>query len=42
MELCEKGIVMGNAVNKVKEKADWIIDSNDEDGTAERLKELSE
>ncbi len=37
LELCGKGIAMGNAINEVKEKADEIIGSNDEDGIAEYL-----
>lgn len=37
LELCGKGIAMGNAINEVKENADWIIGSNDEDGIAEYL-----
>lgn len=37
LELCGKGIAMGNAVKEVKNKADLIIGSNDEDGIAEYL-----
>ena len=37
LELCGKGIAMGNAIKEVKEKADWIIGSNDEDGIAAYL-----
>lgn len=37
LELCGKGIAMGNAINEVKENADCIIGSNDEDGIAEYL-----
>lgn len=37
LELCGKGIAMGNAINEVKERADSIIGSNDEDGIAEYL-----
>lgn len=37
LELCGKGIAMGNAINEVKEKADCVIGSNDEDGIAEYL-----
>jgi len=37
LELCGKGIAMGNAVEEVKEKADLVIGSNDEDGIAEYL-----
>lgn len=41
LELCGKGIAMGNAINEVKEKADWIIGSNDEDGIAEYLSAIN-
>lgn len=34
LELCGKGIAMGNAADEVKEKADLVIGSNDEDGIA--------
>ena len=37
LELCGKGIAMGNAIDAVKEKADLVIGSNDEDGIAEYL-----
>ena len=37
LRLCGKGIAMGNAVKEVKEKADCVIGSNDEDGIAEYL-----
>lgn len=37
LKLCGKGIAMGNAISEVKEKADWVIGSNDEDGIAEYL-----
>ncbi len=37
LELCGKGVAMGNAINEVKEKADCVIGSNDEDGIAEYL-----
>ncbi|MCM1146161.1 MAG: Cof-type HAD-IIB family hydrolase [Clostridium sp.] len=36
--LCGKGIAMGNAIDEVKEKADLVIGSNDEDGIAAYLK----
>lgn len=42
LELCGKGIAMGNAINEVKEKADRIIGSNDEDGIAEYLTLINE
>lgn len=37
LELCGRGVAMGNAVSTVKEKADCVIGSNDEDGIAEYL-----
>lgn len=37
LELCGKGIAVGNAIEAVKEKADLVIGSNDEDGIAEYL-----
>ena len=37
LKLCGKGIAMGNAIDEVKEKADLVIGSNDEDGIAEYL-----
>lgn len=39
LTLCGKGIAMGNAINEVKEIADLIIGSNDEDGIAEYLRQ---
>lgn len=33
-DICGKGIAMGNAADEVKEKADLVIGSNDEDGIA--------
>lgn len=42
LELCGKGIAMGNAIDAVKEKADCIIGSNDEDGIAEFLAAIQE
>ena len=38
LALCGRGIAMGNAVEAVKEKADLVIGSNEEDGIAEYLK----
>lgn len=38
LTLCGKGIAMGNAVEEVKEKADLVIGSNEEDGIAAYLK----
>ena len=37
LQLCGKGIAMGNAIKEVKEKADFVIGSNDEDGIADYL-----
>lgn len=37
LRLCGRGIAMGNAIDEVKEKADLVIGSNDEDGIAEYL-----
>ena len=37
LKLCGKGIAMGNAIDEVKEKADLVIGSNDEDGIAKYL-----
>lgn len=34
LELCGMGIAMGNAIDAVREKADHVIGSNDEDGIA--------
>ena len=34
LELCGLGVAMGNAIEEIKEKADIIIGSNDEDGIA--------
>lgn len=39
LKLCGKGIAMGNAINEVREIADLVIGSNDEDGIAEYLKQ---
>lgn len=35
LELCGTGVAMGNAIDEVKEKADIVIGSNDEDGIAD-------
>lgn len=40
LELCGRGIAMGNAIAEVKKKADLIIGSNEEDGIAAYLEEL--
>lgn len=37
LSLCGKGVAMGNAIDEVKEIADVVIGSNDEDGIAEFL-----
>jgi len=37
LKLCGKGIAMGNAVKEVREQADLVIGSNDEDSIAEYL-----
>lgn len=34
LELCGTGVAMGNAIKEIKEKADIVIGSNDEDGIA--------
>lgn len=39
LALCGKGVAMGNAIEAVKEKADLVIGSNDEDGIARYLEE---
>ena len=40
LKMCGTGVAMGNALDVVKEAADVIIGSNDEDGIAEYLEEL--
>ncbi len=37
LELCGKGVAMGNAIDEVRERADIVIGSNDDDGIAEYL-----
>ncbi len=37
LNLCGTGIAMGNAISEVREQADLVIGSNDEDGIAEYL-----
>ena len=37
LELCGTGVAMGNAIDEVRERADLVIGSNDEDGIAEYL-----
>lgn len=37
LELCGRGIAMGNAIDKVKEKADLVIGGNDDEGIAKYL-----
>ena len=34
LQLCWTGVAMGNAIDEVKDKADVVIGSNDEDGIA--------
>ena len=38
LELCGLGVAMGNAIDEVKNKADMIIDSNDEEGIADFIR----
>ena len=40
LKLCGTGVAMGNALDAVKEAADVVIGSNDEDGIAEYLDQL--
>ena len=40
LQLCGQGIAMGNAIDEVKEKADLVIGSNDEDGISDYLESL--
>ncbi|MBQ9135222.1 MAG: HAD hydrolase family protein, partial [Lachnospiraceae bacterium] len=35
LKLCGVGVAMGNAIDEVKEIADFVIGRNDEDGIAE-------
>ena len=42
LELCGTGVAMENAIDEVKERADIVIGSNDEDGIAYMLKKLEE
>ena len=37
LKLCGVGVAMGNAINEVKESADIVIGTNNEDGIAEYL-----
>ena len=37
LELCGIGVAMGNAIDEVKERADIVIGSNDEDGIADYI-----
>lgn len=34
LEICGTGVAMGNAIDAVKDKADVVIGSNDEEGVA--------
>lgn len=40
LELCGTGVAMGNAIDEVKNKADIVIGSNDEDGIADFIEKL--
>ena len=40
LKLCGTGVAMGNAIDSVKEAADIVIGSNDEDGIAKYLEEM--
>ncbi|MCI8711671.1 MAG: Cof-type HAD-IIB family hydrolase [Ruminococcus sp.] len=40
LEVCGKGVAMGNAVEAVKEHADVVIGGNDEEGIAKYLEEM--
>lgn len=40
LKLCGTGVAMGNALDSVKEAADTVIGSNDEDGIAEYLEKF--
>lgn len=39
LKLCGRGVAMGNAIEEVKEEADIVIGSNDDDGIARYLEE---
>ena len=39
LELCGLGVAMGNAIDEVKNKADVVIGSNDEEGIAAFIEE---
>lgn len=39
LKLCGIGVAMGNAIDNVKEAADVVIGSNDEDGIAKYLEQ---
>ena len=41
IKLCGTGVAMGNALPEVKEVADIVIGTNNEDGIAEYLEGLS-
>ena len=42
LELCGRGIAMGNAIEEVKNRADMVIGSNDEDGIAVYLEKAGQ
>ena len=37
LQICGRGVAMGNAIEEVKQAADAITDSNDNDGAAKYL-----
>lgn len=39
LQLCGLGVAVGNAISEVKNKADLVIGSNDEDGIAVFIEE---
>lgn len=39
LELCGLGVAMGNAIDEVKNRADIVIGSNDEEGIAVFMEE---
>lgn len=41
LKLCGIGVAMGNAIAAVKEAADIVIESNDEDGIAKFLEQFT-
>ena len=39
LQLCGTGVAMGNAIDEVKNTADIVISSNDEEGIADFIEE---